>query len=93
MLQIKIRVHPKVKILKELYKATKDKDIVISAMELFPTYCVTLISKLLKKKCIGWVHINIDSILNDKKIYIKLLHKYILIRLFYNKLDKINNCI
>lgn len=79
----------KIKILKFLYSAAKDKDIIISAMELFPTYCVSLISVLLKKKCIGWVHINIDSILNDKNFYIKLLHKYILIKIFYNKLDKI----
>lgn len=79
----------KIKILKFLYSAAKDKDIIISAMELFPTYCVSLISMLLKKKCIGWVHINIDSILNDKAFYIKILHEYILIKIFYNKLDKI----
>lgn len=79
----------KIKILKFLYSAAKDKDIIISAMELFPTYCVSLISMLLKKKCVGWVHINIDSILNDKKFYIRLLHEHILIKFFYNKLDKI----
>lgn len=79
----------KTKILISLYKVAKNNDLIISAMELFPTYCVSFISKLLNKKCIGWVHININSILKDKNILSRLLHKYILIKLFYNKLDKI----
>ena len=79
----------KVKVFKSLYKTSKNMDIIIGSMELMPTYFSVLVGKLLNKKVIGWVHINIDSILNDKNKYVKMLHKYILIRFFYNKLDKV----
>lgn len=76
-------------ILKNLYKFSKSMDIIIGSMELMPTYLSVLVGILLKKKVIGWVHINIDSILNDKNEVVKFLHKNILLKLFYNKLDRI----
>lgn len=76
-------------IIKKLYRVSKDMDIIIGSMELMPTYFSVLVGKLLRKKVIGWVHINIDSILNDKNNIIKFLHRNILLKLFYNKLDKI----
>lgn len=79
----------KIEILKKLYQVSKNVDIIIGSMELMPTYLSVLVGKLLNKKVIGWVHINIDSILNDKNGVIKFLHKNILLKLFYNKLDKI----
>lgn len=79
----------KLMVVKNLYRISKNMDIIIGSMELMPTYFSVLIGKLLNKKVIGWVHINIDSILNDKNKIIKFLHKNILLKLFYNKLDKI----
>lgn len=76
-------------IIKNLYKVSKDIDIIIGSMELMPTYFSILVGKLLRKKVIGWVHINIDSILNDKNEVIKFLHRNILLKFFYNKLDRI----
>lgn len=79
----------KLMVVKNLYRISKNMDIIIGSMELMPTYFSVLVGKLLNKKVIGWVHINIDSILNDKNKIIKFLHKNILLKLFYNKLDKI----
>lgn len=76
-------------IIKTLYKVSKDMDIIIGSMELMPTYFSVVVGRLLRKKVIGWVHINIDSILNDKNNMIKFLHKNILLKFFYNKLDRI----
>lgn len=73
----------------QLYKAAKDKDIIIGCMELMPTYMSVIVAKLLRKKVIGWVHINLDSIILDKRKVIGFLHKYLLVKLFYNKLNKI----
>lgn len=79
----------KIEILKNLYQVSKNVDIIIGSMELMPTYLSVIVGKLLNKKVIGWVHINIDSILNDKNKVIKFLHRNILLKFFYNKLDKI----
>lgn len=76
-------------IIKNLYRVSKDMDIIIGSMELMPTYFSVLVGKLLRKKIIGWVHINIDSILNDKNKIIRFLHRNILLKFFYNKLDRI----
>lgn len=76
-------------IIKNLYKVSKDMDIIIGSMELMPTYFSVLVGKLLRKKVIGWIHINIDSILNDKNNIIRFLHRNILLKFFYNKLDRI----
>lgn len=79
----------KTMVVKNLYRTSKDVDIIIGSMELMPTYFSVLVGKLLRKKVIGWVHINIDSILNDKNEVIKFLHRNILLKFFYNKLDRI----
>lgn len=76
-------------IIKNLYRVSKDMDIIVGSMELMPTYFSVLVGKLLRKKIIGWVHINIDSILNDKNKIIRFLHRNILLKFFYNKLDRI----
>lgn len=76
-------------IIKNLYRVSKDMDIIIGSMELMPTYFSILVGKLLRKKVIGWIHINIDSILNDKNRIIRFLHRNILLKFFYNKLDRI----
>lgn len=85
----KIENVSKFSILRSLYKISKDMDIIVASMELMPTYMATIVAILLRKKVIGWVHINIDSILNDKNNIIKFLHRNILLKFFYNKLDKI----
>lgn len=76
-------------VVKNLYRVSKDMDIIIGSMELMPTYFSVLVGKLLRKKIIGWVHINIDSILNDKNKIIRFLHRNILLKFFYNRLDRI----
>lgn len=76
-------------IIKNLYRVSKNMDIIVGSMELMPTYFSVLVGKLLRKKIIGWVHINIDSILNDKNKIIRFLHRNILLKFFYNKLDRI----
>lgn len=83
------KCNSKIKILKSLYNVSKNMDIIIGSMELMPTYLSIMISKILHKKVIGWIHINIDSILNDKSLLIRILHKKFLLKLFYNQLDKI----
>jgi len=79
----------KLMVVKNLYRTSKNMDIIIGSMELMPTYFAVLVGKLLRKKVIGWVHINIDSILNDKNKVVRFLHRNILLKFFYNKLDKI----
>lgn len=79
----------KLMVVKNLYRASKKMDIIVGSMELMPTYFSALVGKLLRKKVIGWVHINIDSILNDKSKIVRFLHRNILLKFFYNKLDKI----
>lgn len=79
----------KFSIISSLYKTGKDMDIIVASMELMPTYMAVMVAILLRKKVIGWVHINIDSILNDKNKIIRFLHRNILLKFFYNKLDRI----
>lgn len=79
----------KLMVVKNLYRVSKKMDIIIGSMELMPTYFSVLVGKSLRKKVIGWVHINIDSILNDKSKIVGFLHRNILLKFFYNKLDKI----
>lgn len=79
----------KFSIISSLYKTGKDMDIIVASMELMPTYMAVMVAILLRKKVIGWVHINIDSILNDKNKIIRFLHRNILLKFFYNRLDRI----
>lgn len=79
----------KFSIISSLCKISKDMDIIVASMELMPTYMAVIVAMLLRKKVIGWVHINIDSILNDKNKIIRFLHRNILLKFFYNKLDRI----
>lgn len=76
-------------IIKNLYRVSKNMDIIVGSMELMPTYLSVLVGKLLRKKIIGWVHINMDSILDNKNKIIRFLHRNILLKFFYNKLDRI----
>lgn len=78
-----------IKIIYELYKISKDYDILVGAMELMPTYMACIVASLRKKKKVGWVHININSLLIRKSSYIRILHDKFLIKFFYNKLDYI----
>lgn len=79
----------KFSIMSSLCKISKDMDIIVASMELMPTYMAVIVAMLLRKKVIGWVHINIDNILNDKNKVIRFLHRNILLKFFYNKLDRI----
>lgn len=82
----------KIKAFKNLYKVTKKEniDILIGSVELTVTYLVVIIGYLLNIKTVGWVHINIDSILKNAPNKINaFLHKNIFIKLFYNRINKI----
>lgn len=82
----------KIRAFKNLYKVTKEKniDILIGSVELTVTYFVVIIGCLLNIKTVGWVHINIDSILKLSPNKINaFLHKNIFVKIFYNKVNKI----
>lgn len=52
-----------IKVVKELRSATKDSDVIISALEGLPTYLVSLAAPFNRKKLIAWVHTDLDRYL------------------------------
>ncbi len=73
----------------ELVKKAQDYDVIVGAMELTTTYLSVIAGKLTGKKVVGWVHINIDSLLKEKNTIISFLHKRIFMPFFYNNIDRI----
>lgn len=79
----------KLRALINLIRVAEHYDIIIGAMELMPTYLSIIAAKLNKKKSIGWVHININALLNGKKSYISFLHRHFLVPFFYAHADRV----
>lgn len=72
------------KVIKSLYRASLEVDLLIGTLEMTPTYLASIASNLTKKPAIGWVHIDVSKYPNTNRI----IHKN-LIRITYNKLSKV----
>lgn len=72
-----------------LIRNARNYDVVFGSMELTPTYLSVIAAKLTGKKVIGWVHINIDSLLDGKNKIVAFFHKNIFIPFFYNRIDSV----
>lgn len=79
----------KLEILKKLIEVSQDYDVLFGAMELMPTYLASVAAFINNKKSVGWVHINMDMMLQRKKYISGRLHKYFLIPFFYSFISKI----
>ncbi len=65
------------KVLKDIKKVAKNYPLIIGGLELVPTYYSYIISKLLRKKHVGWVHIALSQYLTHQSMLKKLLFKTI----------------
>lgn len=72
-----------------LLRISSKYDVIVGCSEFMPTYLVVMAAIVQNKKSIGWVHTNIDAALKDEGLFKSVIHKFLLVPIFYGCVSRI----